>query len=36
MAPDACCVYSAGYSHTIRNDGSRPACVVALTTARMN
>lgn len=36
MAADACCVYSAGYSHAMRNDSARPACVVALTTARMN
>lgn len=36
MGPEQCCVYSAGYSHALRNDNAKPARVVALTTARMN
>ncbi len=36
MSGDACCVYAAGYAHAMRNESARPACVVALTTARMN
>ncbi|MDB5092702.1 MAG: transcriptional regulator [Candidatus Eremiobacteraeota bacterium] len=35
MRAGDCAVYSAGFTHTMRNDTARPATAVGLTTARM-
>jgi transcriptional regulator with XRE-family HTH domain len=35
MRAGDCAVYSAGFTHTMRNDTTRPATAVGLTTARM-
>jgi transcriptional regulator with XRE-family HTH domain len=35
MRAGDCAVYSAGFTHTMRNDSTRPATAVGLTTARM-
>jgi transcriptional regulator with XRE-family HTH domain len=35
MAAGECCVFSAGYSHRLRNDSKRPASAISVTTGRM-
>jgi transcriptional regulator with XRE-family HTH domain len=35
MADGECCVFSAAYHHRVRNDSSRPASIVSITTGRM-
>jgi mannose-6-phosphate isomerase-like protein (cupin superfamily) len=35
MSEGECCVFSAAYRHRVRNDSSRPASIVSITTGRM-
>ncbi len=35
MSEDECCVFSAGYRHRLRNDSSKPASIISITTGRM-
>lgn len=35
MKEKECCVFSAGYRHRVRNDSSKPAALISITTGRM-